>query len=97
MSICVRMDYYMYLASYIYMHARSHHTHTRRWFPELSFWGCLLYAVICVSAINFILEASVSCDIDDKYGSMACQRVCATMCVRRCVCVCACMRLRMRV
>jgi len=27
-----------------------------RWFPGLSFWGCLLYAVICVSMINFMLE-----------------------------------------
>ena len=62
-------------------------TLTDRWVPGLSFWGCLLYAVICVYEINFILEASVSCDIDDKYGSMVCQRVCATMCVRRRVCL----------
>ena len=83
MSVCVRMHYYVYL----YMHVHSYHahmrTHTDRWVPGLSFWGCLLYAVICVSMINTILEASVACDIAGKYGVREC--VCNNMCETTCV------------
>ena len=96
-SVCVKMHYYMYLYMCIfthrhtYSHTHTHtHTHTDGWVPELSFWGCLVYAVICLSMFNFIAEVSVSCGIAGKYGARACActNVCETMCVHAFVHAC---------
>ena len=98
---CLCEDALLHVSIHVHSHTPSHaqphthihtHTHTDGWVPELSFWGCLVYAVICLSMFNFIAEVSVSCGIAGKYGARACActNVCETMCVH--VFVHACVR-----
>ena len=79
MYVCVRMDI---ICIYAWMCIVTARIHTDRWVPGLSFWGCLLYAVICISIISWTLEVSATCHIADKYGAYVCVYVCARTCVR---------------